>query len=472
MHLSVVILAAGQGKRMNSDLPKVLQPVAGQPLLQHVVHTARDLSPENIYVVYGYGAAQVQAACAHEPVDWILQADQLGTGHAVMQAMCVIPDDHTVLVLYGDVPLIRADSLKKLIALANHGALAVLSVNLDDSTGYGRIVRDAAGRVATIVEHTDANPDQLQIRELNTGIMAAPAGPLRDWLLGLGRDNSQREYYLTDVVAGAVLAGARVEAVRAVNTAEVMGVNDKIQLAQVEALYRREHAERLMLAGATLADPLRIDVRGDVQVGRDVFIDVNAVLIGRVRLAAGVKIGPNCVIRDSEFGAGTEVFANSVIDHARVAENCRIGPFARIRPGSVLHHDAHVGNFVELKSSEIGVGSKVNHLTYIGDTRVGSGVNVGAGSITCNYDGKNKWPTVIEDGAFIGSGSMLVAPVRIGAGATIGAGSAITRNAPAGELTLTRATQTTVVGWTRPQKLEDDEKAAAIEAALAGTPKV
>lgn len=466
MQLSVVILAAGQGKRMHSDLPKVLQPLAGLPLLQHVIRTARALEPANIYVVYGHGGAQVQAALSHEPVEWVLQADQLGTGHAVMQAMGVIPDDHTVLVLYGDVPLIRTPSLKKLIALADAGALAVLSVDLDDSTGYGRIVRNAEGQIRAIVEHKDASAEQLQIRELNTGLMAAPAARLREWLLGLGSNNSAREYYLTDVVAGAVKAGHRVDPVRSGSTAEVMGVNDKLQLAKVEALYRRERAEELMLAGATLADPARIDIRGEVQVGRDVFIDINVVLTGKVALAAGVKIGPNCSITDSRLGAGTEVFANSIVDNAIVAENCRIGPFARIRPDTRLHNDVHIGNFVEVKASEVGAGSKANHLAYLGDAKVGSGVNVGAGSVTCNYDGQNKWPTVIEDGAFIGSGSMMVAPVRIGAGSTVGAGSTITQNAPDGELTLTRAKQTTVAGWKRPQKLDEKQKAAVIDAAL------
>ena len=466
MQLSVVILAAGQGKRMNSDLPKVLQPLAGQPLLGHVIRAARALEPADIYVVYGHGGAQVQAALPQEPVEWILQAEQLGTGHAVMQAMCVIPDDHAVLVLYGDVPLIRTPSLKKLVAAANEGALAVLTVELDDGTGYGRIVRGADGGISAIVEQKDASSEQLRIRELNSGLMAAPARRLREWLLGLGNDNSQGEYYLTDVIAGAVQAAARVDAVPVANAAEVMGVNDKIQLAQVEALYRRERAEELMLAGATLADPARIDIRGEVKVGRDVFIDINAVLIGKVILAEGVSIGPNCVIGNSQIGAGTLVHANSIIEHAIIAENCRIGPFARVRPDTILHHDVHIGNFVEIKSSEIGAHAKANHLSYVGDARVGSGVNVGAGSITCNYDGQNKWPTLIEDGAFIGSGSMLVAPVRIGAGATIGAGSTITQNAPEGELTLTRAKQTTVDGWQRPAKLNEEEKAAVIDAAL------
>ena len=466
MPLSVVILAAGQGKRMNSDLPKVLQPLAGEPLLQHVIRTARGLDAANIYVVYGHGGAQVQKALAHEHVDWILQADQLGTGHAVMQAMCVIPDDHTVLVLYGDVPLIRAACLKKLVAAADEGTLALLTVNLDEAAGYGRIVRDTDGRVSGIVEHNDATPEQLLIREANSGLMAAPAGRLREWLLGLGRSNAQREYYLTDVVGGAVQAGDHVAAIPVPTAVEVMGVNDRIQLAQVEAGHRALRTEELMLAGATLADPSRVDVRGEVTVERDVFIDVNAVLIGKVHLGTRVKVGPNCLISDSSIGADTEINANCVIEGAVVAENCRIGPFARLRPDTVLARDVHIGNFVEVKNSQIGAGSKANHLSYIGDAVVGSTVNVGAGTITCNYDGANKWPTVIEDGAFIGSGSMLVAPVRIGAGATIGAGSTITQSAPDGKLTLTRATQTTAANWTRTGKLSDVEKAAVIDEAL------
>jgi bifunctional UDP-N-acetylglucosamine pyrophosphorylase / glucosamine-1-phosphate N-acetyltransferase len=461
MPLSVVILAAGQGKRMNSDLPKVLQPLAGRPLLQHVISAARGVNPDNIYVVYGHGGAQVQAALAHENVEWILQAEQLGTGHAVMQAMCVIPDDHTVLVLYGDVPLIRSGTLQKLVAAAGEGALAMLTVNLEDAAGYGRIVRNSQGAVSAIIEHKDATPEQLQIREVNSGLMAAAAGPLREWLLGLGRNNTQREYFLTDVVAGAVQANTRVDAILAANPTEVAGVNDKIQLAQVEAGHRRARAEEL-----TLADPTRIDIRGEVQVGRDVFIDVNAVLIGKVHLAAGVKVGPNCVIADSKIGEGTEIFANSVIDHAIIAQHCRIGPFARLRPGTVMHREVHIGNFVEVKNTEIGAGSKANHLTYLGDSRVGKGVNVGAGSVTVNYDGANKWPTLIEDGASIGSGSMLVAPVRIGVGATIGAGSTITASTPNDKLTLERSKQVTIDAWERPAKLDDKEKADVIASAM------
>ena len=462
MQLSVVILAAGQGKRMNSDLPKVLQPLAGEPLLKHVITAARALNPSNIYVVYGHGGAQVQAALAQEPVEWVLQADQLGTGHAVMQAMCLIPDEHTVLVLYGDVPLIGAVSLAKLIAAAGESALAILSLNLDEARGYGRIVRNADGLVVAIVEHKDATPTQLEIREVNSGLMAAPAGPLREWLLGLGRDNTQREYFLTDVVAGAAKAGTRIEAIRAANALEAAGVNDKIELSAVEAGYRRLRAEELMLAGATLADPARIDIRGDVQVGRDVFIDINAVLIGNVHLAAGVRVGPNCIISDSRIGEGTEIFANSVVDHAIVAQNCRIGPFARLRPGTVMHREVHIGNFVEVKNTEIGAGSKANHLTYLGDSRVGKDVNIGAGSITCNYDGVNKWPTFIEDGAFIGSGTMMVAPVRIGAGSNVGAGSTIASNTPDDKLTFERSQQITKEHWKRPVKLNEKEKTAVI----------
>jgi bifunctional UDP-N-acetylglucosamine pyrophosphorylase/glucosamine-1-phosphate N-acetyltransferase len=470
MQLSVVVLAAGQGTRTQSDLPKVLLPLAGRPLVQHVLETAAGLAPASLYVVYGYGGAQVQAAvekagAATGHVDWILQADQLGTGHAVMQAMPLIPDDHLVLVLYGDVPLMRLESLRQLIEAAGAG-LALLSVELANPDGYGRIVRDVRGQVSSIVEDRDATPEQLAIRELNTGLMAAPAKLLRGWLLGLRNDNTKKEYYLTDVVAAAVADGVPVHALRVPGEAELLGINDKIQLAAVEAAYRRRRANELMLAGATLADPARIDVRGSLEVGRDAFIDVNAVFSGRVTLGPRVKIGPNCVIRDAQIGADTEVFAHCVIDGAVIGARCQVGPFARLRPGATLHDEVHVGNFVEVKNSVVGERSKANHLTYLGDTRVGVDVNVGAGTISCNYDGANKWPTLIEDRAFIGSGSMLVAPVKIGAGATVGAGSTITANVPAGELTLTRARQTTVAGWTRPAKYDAAGKAAAVKDAI------
>jgi bifunctional UDP-N-acetylglucosamine pyrophosphorylase/glucosamine-1-phosphate N-acetyltransferase len=470
MPLSVVILAAGQGTRMNSDLPKMLQPLAGEPLLQHVIRAARALHPANVYVVYGHGGARVQQAFAHEEVDWVLQAEQLGTGHAVMQAMCLIPDDHTVLVLYGDVPLIGAQSLEPLVAAAAEGALALLTVVLDEPSGYGRVLRDLAGRVSGIVEHKDATPDQRLIREANSGLLAAPAVRLRQWLLDIRLNPAQREYYLTDIVAGAVSAGAPVAAMPVRVAGEVVGVNDKVQLAAAEAGLRHRRAVQLMLSGATLADPSRIDIRGEVSAGRDVFIDVNAVFVGSVHLGARVRVGPNCLIRDSRIGADTEIKANSVVEEARVGENCRIGPFARLRPGTVLERDAHVGNFVEIKNAGIGIGSKVNHLSYVGDASVGAGVNVGAGTITCNYDGVNKWSTVIGDGAFIGSGSMLVAPVRIGAGATIGAGSTITVDAADGKLTLARAKQTTVDGWQRPIKASDHAADTETPASDSATP--
>jgi bifunctional UDP-N-acetylglucosamine pyrophosphorylase/glucosamine-1-phosphate N-acetyltransferase len=465
--LSVVILAAGQGKRMNSDLPKVLQPLAGRPLLQHVINTARALDPEGIYVVYGFGGGQVQAALHEEDVDWVLQSEQLGTGHAVMQAMPLIPADHTVLVLYGDVPMIQSNTLQQLLKSSHAGgSLALLTLELAAPTGYGRIIRDTAGQVTAIIEERDATPAQRQVTEINTGVMAAPAGEFRNWLLDIGRNNDQKEYLLTDVVGIAVKSGSKVGAVAASGAAEVLGVNDKVQLAQVESNYRQMRARELMLEGVTLADPARIDVRGTVSVGRDVFIDINAVLSGDVYLGSGVKIGPNCVITNSRIGACTEVHANSIIDNADVGENCRIGPFARLRPDAVLRDDVHIGNFVEVKNAEIGANSKANHLTYVGDATVGSGVNIGAGTITCNYDGVNKWPTVIEDGAFIGSGSMLVAPVRIGAGSNIGAGSTITTATPDGKLSLGRARQVSIDSWQRPRKFAAEEKKEIIEKAL------
>lgn len=466
MPLAVVILAAGQGKRMLSDRPKVLQELAGQSLLAHVIRTARALEPAHIYVVYGHGGAEVRRACGEEPVDWVLQAEQLGTGHAVMQAMHLIPDDHEVLVLYGDVPLVRPGCLSPLVATAGAGTLALLSVVLPDATGYGRIVRAPDGSVSRIVEQKDATPEQRSLREAHSGLLAAPAGRLRRWLLGIRSDNAQGEFYLTDVVSAAVAEGVPVTAVAAPAALEVLGVNDRLQLAQAEGALRRRYTDALMLAGARIADPARVDVRGEVTVERDVFIDVNAVLIGRVHLGARVTVGPNCVLRDCRIGADTAIQANCVLEETVVAEDCRIGPFARLRPGAVLERGVHIGNFVEVKASRIGAGSKANHLTYIGDSTVGCDVNVGAGTITCNYDGSNKWPTLIGDGAFIGSGSMLVAPVRIGVGATIGAGSTITQNTADGKLTLTRARQTTVANWSRDGKLSTEARAAVIEAAM------
>jgi bifunctional UDP-N-acetylglucosamine pyrophosphorylase/glucosamine-1-phosphate N-acetyltransferase len=462
MPVSVVILAAGQGKRMNSDLPKVLQPLAGRPLLAHVIASARALSPDGIFVVYGHGGAQVQAAFPGGSLDWVLQAEQLGTGHAVMQAMPMIADGQTVLVLYGDVPLIGADTLRGLLAAAGAGGLALLTLQAANPHGYGRVLRDALGAVTAIVEQRDATAEQLPIREVFTGLLAAPAAALKRWLLGLRNDNAQGEFYLTDVVAAAVRDRVTISTVPAASEAEVTGVNDKLQLAEVEAHHRRLRARELLLAGATLADPARVDVRGEVSVGRDVVIDVNVIFEGRVVLGDRVTVGPNCILREASIGADTDIQANSLIDHAVVGDGCRIGPFARLRPDTRLEGDVHIGNFVEVKASQIGAGSKANHLSYVGDSVVGSGVNIGAGSITCNYDGANKWPTIIEDGAFIGSGTMMVAPVRIGAGSTVGAGSTITAATPAGQLTLARAQQTTIEGWQRPAKLDPEAKARII----------
>jgi bifunctional UDP-N-acetylglucosamine pyrophosphorylase/glucosamine-1-phosphate N-acetyltransferase len=452
MPLSVVILAAGQGKRMKSAWPKVLQPLAGRALLKHVIDTARLLSPEAIHVVYGHGGERVREALKSEAVSWVLQERQLGTGHAVTQALPGIPDAHTVLVLYGDVPLIRRDTLEALLKLSDSKTLAILTVRLEDPTGYGRILRDARGRIRKIVEHKDASQQELRVRESNTGIIAAPAKLLKKWLALVKNNNAQGEYYLTDAAAIAAKGKFNVVPLVAHAETEVLGVNDKVQLAQVEAAYRQQQARELMLAGVTLIDPARLDVRGTVSCGRDVELDVNVILEGKVTLGDRVRVGPNCVIRDCEIGADTQVFANCVLDHARIGMSCKIGPFARLRPGATLARDVHVGNYVEVKNAKLGEGSKANHLTYLGDASIGKDVNVGAGTITCNYDGVNKSQTHIEDGVFIGSGSMLVAPVRIGARATIGAGSTITQDVPADKLTLARSRQVTIDSWARPAK--------------------
>jgi bifunctional UDP-N-acetylglucosamine pyrophosphorylase/glucosamine-1-phosphate N-acetyltransferase len=452
MPLSVVILAAGQGKRMASDLPKVLQPLAGRPLLAHVVATARALAPDAIHVVHGHGGEQVRAAVAGGDIRWDLQAEQKGTGHAVMQAMPGVPDDQTVLVLYGDVPLIRIETLQDLIARVSPKSLALLSARLPDPAGYGRVIRDTAGRVARIVEDKDANHKERAINEINTGVLAAPAAKLRGWLGALKADNAQGEYYLTDCIVAAVRDGCAVEAVVAGTAAEVLGVNDKLQLAEAEAAHRASRAAELMRGGVTVIDPVRLDVRGTVGCGRDVVLDVNVILEGKVKLGDRVKVGAGCVLRDCELGDDCEVRMNSLIEGAVAGKSCVIGPFARLRPGTRLADGVHIGNFVEVKNSDIGAGSKANHLTYLGDTTVGSQVNVGAGTVTCNYDGANKHRTEIGDGAFIGSGAMLVAPVSVGKEATIGAGSTITKPAPAGKLTVERSRQVTIDNWKRPEK--------------------
>lgn len=452
MDLSVIILAAGQGKRMRSRLPKVLQPLAGRPLLQHVIDTARALEPANICVVYGHGGEEVRAAFTDADLRWALQAEQLGTGHAVQQALPGLNPDHLALILCGDTPLLCTSTLTALLDAGGPDRLALLTADLDDPTGYGRIIRDARGHVAEIVEERDATADQRNVREVNTGVMAASVGLLNGWLANLKTDNSQGEYYLTDVIALAVTDGRAVAAVRAPVATETLGINDRMQLAEAEAVYRGRVAHALLEQGVTLADPTRLDMRGELTCGRDVFIDVNAVFEGRVLLGDGVHVGPNVVIRDSTIGPGTRIHPNCVIEEALIGERCEIGPFARMRPGVQLAERAKLGNFVEVKKSVVGPGSKVNHLTYVGDTTIGADVNIGAGTITCNYDGANKHPTVIGDGAFIGSGVELVAPVEIGAGATIGAGSTITKLAPDAKLTLERAKQVTIDGWQRPVK--------------------
>lgn len=451
--MNIVILAAGMGKRMNSDLPKVLHPLAGKSLLGHVVDTARTLDPQRLVVVYGHGGEQVQAAFAGQTdVQWALQSPQLGTGHAVAQAVPMLVDDVPTLILYGDVPLVKASTLQRLAEAAQGGKLALLSQHVADPTGYGRVVRDAAGNVSRIVEQKDADAETLKINEINTGILVCPTGPLKRWLTALKNDNAQGEYYLTDVIAAAVADGTGVVTAHPDAEWETLGVNSKTQLAFLERRHQRNLADRLTDSGVMLADPDRIDIRGTLECGRDVSIDVGCVFEGTVRLGKGVKIGPNCVLKDCTLADGTQVQAMSVIDSAEVGAQGRIGPFARLRPGTKLGEDSHIGNFVELKNASTGTGSKINHLSYVGDAEIGSRVNIGAGTITCNYDGVNKHKTIIEDDVFVGSDSQLVAPVTVRRGATLAAGTTLTREAPADSLTLSRVPQTTRPDWKRPQR--------------------
>lgn len=454
--LNIVILAAGLGKRMQSDLPKVLHRIAGKPMLAHVLDNASQLEPDRIVVVTGHGAERVQAAFqGRDDIVFALQSPQHGTGHAVQQALPHLvegaADDDVTLVLYGDVPLVQAETLRRLLQARGKG-LALLTENLADPTGYGRIVRNAAGDIVRIVEHKDASDAERDIGEVNTGILAAPTAKLRDWLGRITNNNAQGEYYLTDIVALSVDDGVAVKAAQPAAPWETLGVNSRVQQAQLERAWQQEQARRLLEAGVTLADPGRFDQRGELLCGRDVFIDVGCVFEGRVELADGVRIGPHCVLRNAAIGAGTRIEAYTHIDDATVATDARLGPYARLRPGAEIGPDAHVGNFVEIKKSVLGNGSKVNHLSYIGDADIGARVNVGAGTITCNYDGVNKFRTVIEDDAFIGSDSQLVAPVTVGKGATLGAGTTLTRDAPAGKLTVSRVRQSTLEEWKRPQK--------------------
>ena len=457
MALSVVILAAGKGSRMKSTLPKVLHPLGGKPLLAHVITCAKQLNPDNIIVVHGHGGDQVRQAMESlelaDGLQWVEQAEQLGTGHAVAQATPLINDDHTVLVLYGDVPLIRYDTLRTLLANVGPQSLALLTVTLDDPTGYGRIVRGDDKCVHAIVEQKDASDDQLAITEVNTGILAVTAEHLQRWLPLLKSNNAQGEYYLTDIIGLAANEKLTIAASQPADTVETEGINDRVQLARIERCYQRQQAEVLMLDGVTLADPDRIDVRGTVRCGRDVTIDINVVLEGDVVIEDGVTIGANTIIIDSVVGKGTIIKPNCLLEGTETSDFAEIGPFARLRPGTRLRSRAKIGNFVETKKSTVGCDSKVNHFTYVGDAEIGDHVNIGAGTITCNYDGANKHKTVIGDNVFIGSNSSLVAPVTIEKDATIGAGSTVTRTAPAGRLTLTRAKQVTIENWKRPKKL-------------------
>ena len=437
---------------MRSALPKVLHPLGGLPLLQHVIHAARQLEPASIHVVYGHGGEQVREALGHEALNWVLQEQQLGTGHAVDQVMAWVSDNDMLLVLYGDVPLIQADTLRHLLGHAENGGLSVLTATLNDPQGYGRIIRDADGKLAGIVEQKDASEAQLKIKEINTGFLAAPASRLRGWLERLDNSNTQREYYLTDVIAMAVADGVAVASVSAANEYEILGVNDRVQLSTLERIFQRSEAERLMRSGVTLADPGRFDVRGDISVGQDCFIDANVILGGTIKIGNNVNIGAYCLIQNSIIGDDVEILSHCVIQDAEIGAASRIGPFARIRPETCLADHVHVGNFVEVKKSAVAAGSKINHLSYIGDTRMGAKVNVGAGTITCNYDGANKHLTEIGNDVFIGSDTQLVAPVKVGDGATIGAGSTITREVPSGELVLSRCPQQIRPGWKRPVK--------------------
>lgn len=452
--LSIVILAAGQGKRMNSDLPKVLQPLAGKPLLRHVIDTACTLQPVSLHVVYGHGGDVVRGALADAPVSsWCLQAEQLGTGHAVQQALPALNDGELALILYGDVPLVSADTLRSLVALAGPKTMSLLTVMLEDPTGYGRIVRDARGKVRRIVEQKDATARERKIREGNTGVMAVPVKWLRRWLGKLKNSNAQGEYYLTDIIAMAVRDKVAIAPLVSPTMAEVLGINDKLQLAEVEAHYRGARARELMLAGVTVVDPARIDVRGSLRTGRDVFIDANVVFEGEVQLGDRVHIGPHCVLRDCRIDHDVRVQSHCVIEEATVGAGSIIGPFARLRPGAALAAEVHIGNFVEVKNSSLAVGAKANHLAYVGDATVGARVNIGAGTIIANYDGANKHHTTIGDDAHTGSNSVLVAPITVGEGATIGAGSTVTRSVPPGKLTVARAKQLTLDGWKRPSKV-------------------
>jgi bifunctional UDP-N-acetylglucosamine pyrophosphorylase/glucosamine-1-phosphate N-acetyltransferase len=451
MSLSVVILAAGKGTRMRSSLPKVLHPIASRPMVSHVIDSAKALNATRIHLIYGHGGEQLKSVINDPSLNWVEQTQQLGTGHAMQQAVPYFKADETILMLYGDTPLITVDTLKRLVDATPKSGIGLLTVTLDNPSGYGRILRDGE-RVVGIVEHKDACAAQLAICETNTGVLAANGADLNRWLSKLSNDNAQGEYYVTDIIAMAAQEGRLVQAVQPDNEVEVAGVNNRLQLAQLERAYQQRCAEALMMAGVTLADPARFDLRGSLRHGEDCFIDVNAVIMGQVVLGDRVIIEPNCVLKDCIIGDDVVIRSHSVIEGATFADNASAGPFARLRPGAVLERNAHIGNFVEMKKAILGEGSKAGHLSYLGDALIGKGVNIGAGTITCNYDGANKFQTIIKDGAFIGSDTQLVAPVTVGENATVGAGTTVTRNVGDGELMISRAKPRMISNWQRPVK--------------------
>ena len=455
MKISTIILAAGKGTRMRSEKPKVLHAIANKPMLKHVYAMSKQIEDNTINIIYGHGGEQLQSACAELDANWVEQAQQLGTGHAVQQVIPFIGDQDIVLILYADVPLLKLATVLRLLELVNEKALALLTVNLNDPSGYGRIVRNEHAQVQKIVEEKDATLHEKLIQEVNTGILAVPGGPLKRWLNALDNNNAQGEYYLTDIIAMAVAEGVHIVTTQPEDEAEVMGVNNRMQLNYLERVYQARQAEYFMSQGVTLIDAKRFDVRGDIELlGQDIEIDINVILEGRIHIGNNVRIGANCIIKNAVIADDVEILPHCVIENATIGRGSRIGPFARLRPDTELADNVHIGNFVEIKKSTIATGSKVNHLSYIGDTTMGSRVNVGAGTITCNYDGVNKFKTIIKDGVFIGSNSQLVAPVTLAENATIGAGSTITKDTPANQLTLARSKQVSLANWQRPVKKE------------------
>ena len=449
--LSVVILAAGKGTRMYSDLPKVLHKIAGKPMVKHVIDTAKQLNAAQIHLIYGHGADLLKQRLADEPVNWVFQAEQLGTGHAMQQAAPFFADDENILMLYGDAPLITTETLQKLIAAKPENGIALLTVNLENPTGYGRIIRQD-GNVTAIVEQKDANAEQLKITEVNTGVMVSDGASFKKWLARLDNNNAQGEYYMTDVIGLVNQDGFKVVAVQATDMMEVEGANNRLQMAALERYFQRKQAEKLLLAGVSLTDPERFDLRGELEHGKDVEIDINVIIEGNVRLGNRVKIGAGCVLKNVEIADDVEIKPYSVLENAVVGEKAAIGPFSRLRPGAELAAETHVGNFVEIKQAKVGKGSKVNHLTYIGDAEIGCDCNIGAGVITCNYDGANKFKTVIGDNVFVGSDSQLIAPVTIADNVTVAAGATVTDNVEAGELVISRVRQRHIPNWKRPTK--------------------